>query len=275
MFRFSLHHNKACVQYKEYDAPGPWRGDWLNNQPIPVFTCVTPIRWPVKVPVMQRQAVENLADIKKKVDTLDAWFTLEDDLAVIAADCTEGVHGRFNAKLLECPVWWREWIEEETDWQKSKTQQKYVEQWSFNWSSKCAALTTRGRESLSALEVAEYEVEFNDHNVDLYLFTSDNMPPKSFRFDLEEGIELGEVVMCKFATEGSTNGRGWELGQVIQTLPNREIIIAYLQPRKQSDTPYVLLGLYSGGTTGSQGVRLITTNYLDPFVPVRTRLGSG
>ena len=231
MFRFHMDGGKACVGFKEFDTPGPWRGDWLHDKPIPVFKTSASIKLPKKLPVLAREVVPNVEQIQKKVEALDVWFALDDpDMAAVAKECNTGVAGRFNAKLLECPAWWRAWLDEEISWANSLVQKSYSTQWQFNF-HKCSSLSERGQALLCSLEVLSSPVPAPQYIKDLFLFTVDDRPPKSFRFDPEEDLELGDIALCQFEKDGSTSERGWELCQVVNLHPSdRQIDIIYLEP---------------------------------------------
>lgn len=235
MFRFSMVGGQACIQFKEHDTPSPWKGDWLQDEPIPVFK-KTGIKLPTKLPILPREPVPNVAEIKKKVEALEIWLRVPEELTDFLAAHGDGLQGQFNDKLVQGPLWWRAFLAEEEEWQKSKCQARFCTQWQFSdlltARARCKPFTERGLALLLRLDRRQYDVQFPQYPRDLCLFTADKMPPKSHRFDPEEDLELGDIVVVQFQKEGTTFERGWELGQLVDVdYTTRTVTVEYLEPK--------------------------------------------
>lgn len=136
-----------------------------------------------------------------------------------------------NRKCRDAPAEWMAFLQEEEEWQKNPVQHTTSQQWSGIRLGPCTPSTPAFREKLAELDkvVPGSDTPAPSHPVDIHLYHRGQLPPASHRFDPESDLKFGDVVLCLLEVDGSTDNRGWDIGQVVEVLET-EVHIVYQQP---------------------------------------------
>ena len=71
--RVRLYKGNPVVEFKEFDCRGEeWRGDWQSGEPLRIFK--TTVDWPDNFPALPKREIEDLPDIKIKIDQLEKFL---------------------------------------------------------------------------------------------------------------------------------------------------------------------------------------------------------
>lgn len=239
--QFLRSNNQTCFQYKEFDSSSEeWQGLPVTNAPIPFFLGDAPMVLPDQLVLKAREGLKNLEEVEKKVKALKAFMP-----HLHVNDEAEGVVGALFRRIREANSGeWDTFLKEEAEWMASeKPAVEPCTRWSIPSWRHNGDIGADASRALAQLEDPDHvdnrddKVPFVSGRVQVYM---EDKPASKYTFDPEKNTVIDDVVLLLMEKEGTTNGRGWELGVVTDLQhsndeplsPIVQVNVTYMQPAR-------------------------------------------